>query len=909
MNDKLNSHSPFYLCTGFHRSGTSLIAQSLAKGGMHMGDELMGASFSNPLGHVEDIPAVRLHDKIFEINGTDWRFHHHSPLVKPVWFENYLSRYVDERGRNTALSGVKDPRACFFLDNWQVAVGDRMRYVLVYRHWSTAANSLLSRASRHLINGTAPISANKVNLSFFQTPTFAFDMWEASNAEILSFYKKYPDRCLLISQEAYVDQNIRFEGRGQKIGLDGRYFDHNVVKSSLTTGSVPASVLSMLPKEQVEHLDNTWQQLQDLADVPSPTTPMVNDDEPLAKTVNWFVDKVAPNQSDTVPSIPNVNQRFDLSSLSWQEALGFLSRIPEQEVSVALFDNMMARPFTHAGHYDTLAKIAHKNQDLITTKLCKMRGMQAESNSWQPDEWVVYTEGCKDWLCQVDSELPKENPYSLLPKDSSSITSKLVADLFKLKVTQISLCVHSDSHLYGRDWLSGVLLHRAFLQQEYRTLAVLAASQGWHSLREFCLFKALRSGMHFDLIMEFGDLYLSQGMTVKAFQCFEAAFALAPGSAALLCRLGDVMLEMGDIDKASGYFKRAKANAPQHPAVLRTGKRLNMSLTKQHASIQVAPTLSEGAQQNVMPLVESYEQVLTILHHDEQAGIALDRYNMRMSFIMRDNVNWLKNGLAILPQNSRGCLVEKVYGHWLKLWPKEALDTELGLPLTLDYQPSVASNNRGTSDTRILICLSIDDIANAPELLSFICHCPINADLRIVCSMQDESWLREHVIRYGLVKATFLRDKPDNQYLSEYDLVCYLNTPVVGLNNKPVNILLQQLFALVGDRLVIDRILGAFERDDTLGLVVASYHPDVSHQIGWGSNFEQAKHFMQNSNMLLPKSVDLFPFGGMYWARPKALSGAFSANLQKESELVFLKLLPTFVSQAGFTTSPTHLLR
>ena len=909
MNDKLDSHSPFYLCTGFHRSGTSLIAQSLAKGGMHMGDELMGASFSNPLGHVEDMPVVRLHDKMFEVNGTDWRFHHHSPLVKPDWFNNYISRYLNESAHNTALSGVKDPRACFFLDNWQVAGGDRMRYVLVYRHWSTAANSLLSRASRHLINGTAPIAANKVNLSFFQTPTLAFDMWKASNAEILSFYRKHPDRCLLISQEAYLDPNNRFEGCGQKIGLDGRYFDHNVVKSSLTTGSVPASVLSMLSKEQVEHLDNTWQQLQDLADVPSPTTPMVNDDDPLAKTVNWFVDKIATNQSDTLPIIPTAKQKFDLSSLSWQEALGFLSRIPEEKVYVTLFDDMMARPFTHAGHYDTLAKIAHKNQDYITTKLCKMRGMQAKSNSWQPDKWVMYTEGCIDWLCQADSELPKENPYSLLPQHTSSITSEQVPDYLKLKVEQISQCIHSDSHLHGRDWLSDVLLHRAFLPQEYRTLAALAAGQAWHSLREFCLFKALRSGIHFDLIMEFGDLYLSQGMTVKAFQCFEAALALAPGSAAILCRLGDVMLEMGDIDKASGYLKRAKASAPQHPAVLRCGKRLNMLLTRQSASIQVTAPLLLGAQQNVMPLVESYEQVLKILRNDEQAGIALDRYNMRMSFIMRDNVNWLKNGLAILPQNSRRCLAEKVYGHWLKLWPKEALDAELGLPLTLDYQPSVASNNRVTSDKRILICLSIDDTANAPELLSFMGHCPINADLRIVCSMQVESLLREHVIRYGLVKAKFLRDKPDNQYLSEYDLVCYLNIPVVGLNNKPVNILLQQLFALVGDQLVIDKILGAFERDDTLGLAVAPYHPDVSQQIGWGSDFEQAKHFMQNSNMLLPESIDLFPFGGMYWARPKALSGAFSANLYKESEPVFLKLLPTFVSLAGFTTSPTHLLR
>lgn len=907
MNDNLDSHaSPFYLCTGFHRSGTSLIAQSLAKGGMHMGDELMGASFSNPLGHVENMPVVRLHDKIFEINGTDWRFHQHSPLVKPDWFNNYISRYLKESAHSITLSGVKDPRACFFLDNWQVAGGDRMRYVLVYRHWSTAANSLLNRASRHLINGTAPIAANKVNLSFFQTPTLAFNMWKASNDEIVSFYKKHPDRCLLISQEAFVGHSISFERHAQKIGLDPNFFDNKVVEPSLTTGSVSASVLSLLSKDEIEQLNNTWQQLQNLADVPSPDTPKVINDVQLPKSANWFIDNTTAINSKVIPVI--ANRGFDLSSLTWQEAFGFLSRIPEQEVYVELFDDMMARPFSHAGHYDTLAKIAHKNQDYITTKLCKMRGMQAESNSWQPDKWVMYTQGCQDWLCQADSELPKENPYSLLPKDTSSITNEQIADCLKFNVAQISQCIHSDNHLYGREWLSDVLLHRVFLQQEYRTLAAIAASQGWHSLKEFCLFKALRFGGQSELILEFGDLYLSQGMTVKAFQCFEAALALAPGSAALLCRLGDVMLEMGDSDKASDYLNRAKRSAPHHPAVLRTGKRLNMLLRRQRASIQVAPPLLSGAQQNVMPLVESYEQVLKVLRNDEQAGNALDRYNMRMSFIMRDNLDWLRSGISLLPQHARKCLAEKVFSHWLKLWPEEVLHSELGLSQQIDDIHSVTSNTLVKNKSRILVSLSIDDITKAAELLSFVSRYLSDADILIVCSAQLECELGELITRFGLKEAVFLKDKPDNQFLFDYDLVCQLNTTVVGLNEKPVNILLQQLFALVGDQLVIDKILRAFERDTTLGLVVASYHPDVATQIGWGSDFQQAKHFMQNNNLLLPKSLDLFPFGGMYWARPKALISAFSVNLHKESEPIFLKLLPSFVSQSGFKTSATHLL-
>ena len=110
-------------------------------------------------------------------------------------------------------------------------------------------------------------------------------------------------------------------------------------------------------------------------------------------------------------------------------------------------------------------------------------------------------------------------------------------------------------------------------------------------------------------------------------------------------------------------------------------------------------------------------------------------------------------------------------------------------------------------------------------------------------------------------------------------------------------------------QLVVDKILRAFESDKTLGLVIASYHPDLFGQIGWGSDLDLAKRFMENLGFQLPDTLDLFPFGGMYWARPEALSLAFSADLHKQNEQVFLKLLPSLVNQAGFKTKPTHLLR
>ena len=74
-DNPVNNVSKALICTGFHRSATSATASYLNNAGLHMGNELMGNSISNPKGHFEDWAVVRLHDEQLAKNDTGWRYH------------------------------------------------------------------------------------------------------------------------------------------------------------------------------------------------------------------------------------------------------------------------------------------------------------------------------------------------------------------------------------------------------------------------------------------------------------------------------------------------------------------------------------------------------------------------------------------------------------------------------------------------------------------------------------------------------------------------------------------------------------------------------------------------------------------------------------------------------------------
>ena len=143
------------IIAGFHRSGTSLVCQLLHRAGLFLGDELLGATFSNPNGHFEDAEVVELHERILADNGRTWRVGEH---FAPVLADSHLEcmrRLVERREARHRLWGFKDPRVCLFLPLWKHLL-PRARVLLVYRHFAEATRSLARPRPRRSSSAAAP---------------------------------------------------------------------------------------------------------------------------------------------------------------------------------------------------------------------------------------------------------------------------------------------------------------------------------------------------------------------------------------------------------------------------------------------------------------------------------------------------------------------------------------------------------------------------------------------------------------------------------------------------------------------------------------------------------------------------------------------------------------------------------
>jgi len=185
------------IIAGFHRSGTSLVCQLLHRAGLFLGDELLGATFSNPNGHFEDAEVVELHERILADNGRTWRVGEH---FAPVLADSHLEcmrRLVERREARHRLWGFKDPRVCLFLPLWKHLL-PRARVLLVYRHFAEATRSLARRQAQEIFLGRG--SREELG-QFWSEPDLALRMWLVHNEALLSFARAYPEDTLAVSLE------------------------------------------------------------------------------------------------------------------------------------------------------------------------------------------------------------------------------------------------------------------------------------------------------------------------------------------------------------------------------------------------------------------------------------------------------------------------------------------------------------------------------------------------------------------------------------------------------------------------------------------------------------------------------------------------------------------------------------
>lgn len=185
------------IIAGFHRSGTSLVAQLLSKAGLFVGDDLIGALPSNPYGHYEDREVVRLHDRILADNGHSWdtatEFIPH--IGRRRWAE--MRQFTVDRVSRHAMWGFKDPRVCLFLEPWRHLLPD-MVAVVVYRDPADATYSLERRHARELALGIGPAERHR---RFFDEPDLALRLWVVHNRHLLRFAQTHPEDTVVVSMD------------------------------------------------------------------------------------------------------------------------------------------------------------------------------------------------------------------------------------------------------------------------------------------------------------------------------------------------------------------------------------------------------------------------------------------------------------------------------------------------------------------------------------------------------------------------------------------------------------------------------------------------------------------------------------------------------------------------------------
>ena len=265
LHDKpVNSVNKTLVCTGFHRSATSATANYLNNAGLHMGNELMGNSISNPKGHFEDWAVVRLHDEQLAKNDTDWQYHDEVPLdIEP----DFLNKYIKLRNSHHSVWGVKDPRACLFLNEWNEALEGQGNFLFVARHWSSCIESLLHRHSRELARQLPENLEDDKRLEFWRKPELAAKMWLAYNQKLLAFAKKNPNKSLVVTQRALFNGAPILKALNSKfkLGLDESV--DSPIESKMLRDHASTLIPNMLSSHLQARLEHVWHELLKLAEL------------------------------------------------------------------------------------------------------------------------------------------------------------------------------------------------------------------------------------------------------------------------------------------------------------------------------------------------------------------------------------------------------------------------------------------------------------------------------------------------------------------------------------------------------------------------------------------------------------------------------------------------------------------
>ncbi len=177
--------------TGMHRSGTSLVASLLERGGLHLGENLLPADQGNPRGYYEDLDFYRFHSEALE-NRQQSLSIVEDFLFEPTSSERCRAKAIVAARRHRGFWGWKDPRTALFLDFWNEQLPDA-RFLFLFRHPLDVLLSLVRRGDVNCLGLTEGL-----------------DAWSRYNEKILRFFIDHRERSLLCHIRSVLESTDSF---------------------------------------------------------------------------------------------------------------------------------------------------------------------------------------------------------------------------------------------------------------------------------------------------------------------------------------------------------------------------------------------------------------------------------------------------------------------------------------------------------------------------------------------------------------------------------------------------------------------------------------------------------------------------------------------------------------------------
>ncbi|MDC8833017.1 rhamnan synthesis F family protein [Alteromonas gilva] len=753
---------PFLLVSGFHRSGTSLVAKTLANNGVNMGDNLMGASFANPEGHFEDIPLVELHDAMLAANGTNWQEHKNITLTTPSFLTSRLTTYLNSRRDKAAtFIGAKDPRALFFRQQWLQQRQANLKSLFVFRSWQYSVSSLLKRHSRELLQTSSPMSTRPSDIIFWQQPELAAKMWITSAQAMLKWHEKNPNNTLLFPLAALIEKNDHLPKALQSIGLPEDLLDaSSIIKKELLHTDVPSSLLNMLPEAIQNECNNLSMQLDSVFGI------NVREQITYTQTNCIFPDIESLISSDEggAESESEPASYIDLTRFTYQEAISLITEYP---VGLYSFD------------------------------------------------WTVLL-------------------------NAPGITAKDYDDIFTCAIKY-------------KAWTTAELAVR-------RALDLQPASWRW---------------------MQLGDIFKRKGDIDQAERCYKNALARTPENATFYARLAEVEIERKNFDAARKLITEAKALDITKPAIASAEVILHR---EESVKLKSDSAPDDRADYQSMALINNYAEVVDVMSATPQQGKALDDYMVKTAFVLRDNYQWLKEGLTSIPAQSKQSLLDYLSNHVQKYWSEAVISTEFSRGEAVIKEPLVPSKPQSEkAKCTIGVHIHVFYPYLLPEIFSFLENIPCAFSTVVTCPKEIEAPVKHLLSKLSDIRVISVENKGRDiapwlmvasKLLKHCTVVLKLHTKSTPHASKLSGWRLQLLWHLLESPQSIEKILSDFAENPRLGLVIPAYHPHIFPHINWGKNKALSEEIANIFNIPVDTtiSVNAFPAGSMFWYRPAALA-------------------------------------